>query len=103
MKQSQYRFIEDPGHGWIEVSMLELKNLGISDKISGYSYMSRDRFWAYLEEDCDLSLWATAKGFPYPVKREEWSKFWEQNIKKEYQENTFVRNLPGYMDVLKAA
>lgn len=55
-----YDFYTDGGHGWLKVSLDEIKKLGIADKISGYSYI-RGGF-AYLEEDCDLSVFAQAKG-----------------------------------------
>ena len=56
-----YNFYADPGHGWIKVSISELEKLGIAEKISGCSYMRKG--WAYLEEDCDLSLFFKAKNF----------------------------------------
>jgi len=54
-----YRFISDPGHGWLEVPMDEIKRLKIEDKISSYSYRNKGK--AYLEEDCDFSVFAAAK------------------------------------------
>ena len=47
----KFRFISDPGHGWLEVPIQLIDVLGIKDKISQYSY--RRGFAAYLEEDCD--------------------------------------------------
>lgn len=55
-----YLFISDPGHGWLKVPKGELKQLGISEKITPYSYM--EELHAYLEEDYDLSLFFEAKG-----------------------------------------
>jgi GTP cyclohydrolase II len=49
-----YIFHSDPGHGWLQVTRQELKDLGILDKISHYSYQKRGD--VYLEEDCDYSL-----------------------------------------------
>jgi len=46
-----FRFISDPGHGWVEVPMQLIELLGIKSKISAYSY--RKGTMAYLEEDCD--------------------------------------------------
>lgn len=43
--------INDPGHGWLVVSHALIVELGIQDKISGYSYMTHDK--VYLEEDSD--------------------------------------------------
>lgn len=55
--QSVFQFYEDPGHGWMKVPLTEIKRLGIEP--STYSYM-RGNF-AYLEEDCDASLFIAAK------------------------------------------
>ena len=46
------KFYADPGHGWGAVKKQILRDLGIADKISPYSYMKGDT--VYLEEDCDL-------------------------------------------------
>ena len=55
----QYRFINDPGHGWLEVELAELVQLGITEKISSYSYQHGK--FAYLEEDCDAAIFLHAK------------------------------------------
>ena len=52
------RFYADPGHGWGKVKISKLKDLGILDKISSYSYTRGD--YAYLEEDCDLHIFCRA-------------------------------------------
>ena len=49
---------EDPGHAWVRFSKKRLAELGIADKISGYSYQNGNN--AFLEEDCDLSTLANA-------------------------------------------
>ena len=54
-----YTFFSDPGHGWLKVSRNELKELGIADKISVYSYEYGDS--VYLEEDCDATTFLTIK------------------------------------------
>ena len=51
-------YIQDPGHGWFKVSIKQLVQLGIADRISNYSY--RRGTWAYLEEDCDLTKFFNA-------------------------------------------
>ncbi len=51
-------FYQDPGHGWVRVSMGLLHGLKIAHEISPYSYRRED--YAYLEEDCDLSRLLTA-------------------------------------------
>ena len=48
----------DPGHGWLEVPRGLLDTLGIAGDISAYSYINGTT--AYLEEDCDFSLFVQA-------------------------------------------
>lgn len=87
-----YKFIEDPGHGWLEVTMKELIDLGIADKISSCSY--RKNGTAYLEEDCDMGVFLEAK---YGVgRREAFVDFFKNEVESEYAENVFVRNLDNY-------
>jgi len=49
----KYRFYSDPGHGWLAVPKEHLQQLGITNKITGYSYQKGKT--AYLEEDCDAT------------------------------------------------
>lgn len=91
---ARYRFISDPGHGWLEVPTNELRELGIYSDISAYSFQSReDCGFSYLEEDCDIQRFADAKGWgpgtPWP-------------IRTEHQEKTFVRALPRFDPERKA-
>jgi len=63
----EIKFYADPAHGWGEVPMSMIKELCIEDQISHYSYMKGDM--AYLEEDCDLSVFLRAlesRGMGYP-------------------------------------
>ena len=79
-----YTFIEDPGHGWLQVPIAELFKLGIQNQITSYSYVNG--IHAYLEEDCDFSTFYRAKearGEPVEYER-------------VYQEHTPVRNYPRY-------
>lgn len=85
-----YRFFSDPGHGWLEVPKKELAELGIAEKISAYSYQSRQM--AYLEEDCDLAVFLRAKGFPVG----QVAKFWPQVVEIEANQDSPVRNMPSY-------
>ena len=56
----KFHFYADPGHGWAKVKRSLLKELGIEDKISSYSYQKGE--FVYLEEDCDQYLfWKTMK------------------------------------------
>ena len=51
-------YYQDPGHGWVRVSVGLLHGLKIAHEISPFSYRRND--YAYLEEDCDLSRLLTA-------------------------------------------
>jgi len=47
----------DSSHGWVGVQLAELAELGLTDKITIYSYVGTDCTGVktvYLEEDCDL-------------------------------------------------
>jgi hypothetical protein len=66
-----FKFHEDPGHGWIEVTIRELRELNIADKITRYSYWKKGV--AFLEEDCDASTFIRA----YMDKYREKPKFEE--------------------------
>lgn len=64
-----FTFYSDPGHGWLKVPIKLLEKIGIADKISTYSYMFGEH--AYLEEDCDFSLFRKAvgeSGFNFRIK-----------------------------------
>lgn len=44
----------DPGHGWAKVRRTLLQELGLTARISPFSYQYGP--WVYLEEDGDMSL-----------------------------------------------
>lgn len=48
------RFFSDAGHGWLEVPKTLVRELGVWNKVSQFSF-HRGEF-AYLEEDCDAGL-----------------------------------------------
>jgi hypothetical protein len=49
--KNNYTFYEDSSHGWLEVPLQELKDLGIQERITSFSYVFKGM--AYLEEDLD--------------------------------------------------
>jgi len=74
----------DPGHGWLEVSPSDLKNVGLSlSDISGYSYKNRRGTRLFLEEDCDLSTFFNA----YKVKNGAYPTYDVTNYKGEFPES----------------
>ena len=87
---SQIVFHEDAGHGWLQVPHSLIQQLGIGSKISGCSY--RDKDFAYLEEDCDLSVFFRAIGIN---DRETAQLFWEI-IGREYKDHSPIRSKRRY-------
>lgn len=79
-----YKFIEDPGHGWLEVEVSELQRFNLQQQISAFSYAKGDK--VYLEEDCDMPIFLRAKraaGEEYETRR-------------IYQENTPIRGYQSW-------
>jgi hypothetical protein len=86
--QTSYRYIQDPGHGWIEVPRAELDALEIAHRVSLYSYQLGP--WVYLEEDCDAGLWIGARAAQgFPVGQDE---LHEEHTDTE----SFIRDLERY-------
>jgi len=83
----EYAFHSDAGHAWLEVAIDEIKELGIENKITTYSYMN-DGF-VYLEEDVDASTFIKAL-------KEKYGDDLEIIINEQYQERSFIRALPYY-------
>jgi len=83
---------EDPGHGWLQVPHSLISKLGISKKISGYSY--RDTNFAYLEEDCDLSLFCNALCIE---PGSDINKILWEVVPREYKEDSPIRNKNRYV------
>jgi hypothetical protein len=88
-----YRYITDPGHGWLEVNFIDLVNLGILQDISGCSYIQAKtpkNIKCYLEEDCDMAIYLDAYKAKYgklPI------------IKDLYLEHCWIRNLNSIADI----
>ena len=56
----------DTGHGWLKVKKSLLDVLGITDRISQFSYMRNE--YAYLEEDYDASTFVRAYMKKYGIR-----------------------------------
>jgi hypothetical protein len=83
----------DPGHGWIQVPLSLIRELGIGSSISGYSYQSGE--FAYLEEDCDLGIFFHAIGIGFDENEQALSNqlrtiFW-QYCPDQYKDRTPIR------------
>ena len=77
-------FYSDAGHGWAKVSFKLLAQLGISNKITAYSYMRGDS--AYLEEDCDVStLFKAADAAGITIKWKQMKPAYYQSRIRSYQ------------------
>jgi len=69
------RFFSDPGHGWLEVPLQMIEELLIAPKISPYSYIDcsatapHTHGTAYLEEDCDATIFLAAWKRTHPGER----------------------------------
>ena len=53
-----FKFYTDPGHGWVAVKIELIRELGVLDQISTYSYYRG--LTAFLEEDCDATIFLDA-------------------------------------------
>lgn len=53
-------YIQDSGHGWIVAPVSLVRDLGIADRISRYSYHDSTAGQLYLEEDCDAPAFIRA-------------------------------------------
>lgn len=58
MLTMDFKFYEDPGHGWLAVKRSLLVELGIEQHISPFSYQKGKT--VYLEEDCDANRFVKA-------------------------------------------
>ena len=82
LRAKKYRFINDPGHGWLEVPQFDILTAGIQSKISGCSYIHKGN--VYLEEDCDAGLFIDAVKLP------------RENCIDVYVETTKIRDYQSY-------
>ena len=87
-----FTFYADPGHGWLGVPAKLLSLLQIEDEITTFSYVSRDRSLAYLEQDCDASTFCNAYKNVMGMSAEQFLPM----TQRAYQENCFIRSLPSY-------
>ena len=87
MTQAQeFTIHTDPGHGWIQVPMLMVFELGFAHDVTHWSYM--DDSFVYLEEDCDARLFILAFNEAHGERPQ---------INEQYSDNeSFVRNLKRF-------
>ena len=90
MKTKSFTLYADPGHAWLKVPFSLLEQLGIADKISSYSYMLGQ--FAYLEEDCDLSIFCAAMrdaGIQYRINERSVNSNSTIRTYRQYSRNQF--------------
>lgn len=83
-------YLQDPAHGWFEVPVSLVSELGIGREISAYSYVSRDGLTAYLEEDMD------ALRFHHAMQRKGIEYKTNESV---CHGQSFVRRLPSWKSV----
>ncbi len=88
-----YRFISDPGHGWLAVPLSEVKAMPI--RITAFSYVDTRKGTAYLEEDVDAGAFVEAKikAESYPGSVQDWMY---RNVQFTTVDHTNIRNLSRY-------
>jgi len=81
-------FVSDPGHGWLRVPLTAIATLGIEGDISACSFIDtadeprRSGQFAYLEEDCDCTVFTEAckaQNIPLPTIREQYVEYFNRN------------------------
>jgi len=88
--RNKFRFYSDPGHGWMAVTIDELKELGIENLITSCSYKRGST--AYLEEDQDASTFIHAYQSKYGSRPE---------FEEVMQERTPIRYYHSYTQLSK--
>lgn len=88
--KTHFSFHYDSGHGWLRVPARMIESLYLKDKITGYSYQSKDGKTVYLEEDMDATTFLD--------KMKEYGYSQEDLTIKSIDdgERSFIRNLPSY-------
>ena len=81
----QLKYIQDPGHGWMELPQAWCDTLHIASRISRYSY--KHEHYVYLEEDCDMALAMNAFA----------ARGIEVDLIEEYQDPTPIRGYASYL------
>ena len=86
-KPPVFTYYQDPAHGWIEVPLATVDDLGIADQVSSYSY--RHAGFAYLEEDCDAGAFLRAYRGRYGV---------DPAIREVHQDHTPIRRYAPFCE-----
>lgn len=75
----------DPGHAWVAVKRQYIEELGLTDKISGFSYQKGQT--VYLEEDCDAGkFFEAARALGVVIKQ----------VSRNTNNSSPIRSYPSY-------
>lgn len=81
----KFTFHTDEGHGWMEVSLSMVKDLGLQTEISSFSYINGQT--VYLEEDFDALQFIRAFKLKHGYQPE---------FEEKFTTFSFVRNFPRF-------
>tara|TARA_B100000749_G_C18053348_1_gene312378 strand:- start:160 stop:510 length:351 start_codon:yes stop_codon:yes gene_type:complete len=76
----------DAGHEWLEVELNYLMMKGLANKVSSYSFFSKEKNRAYLEGDMDA-------GILYRFMGDDWKNEGSQTIDYGMPNNNPIRNM----------
>ena len=80
-----YKFIADPGHGWLRVPKAEV--VGLDVYVSAFSY--QDDEYVYLEEDYDAWNWMQFSGVQnHDVTEHDYTGEWVRDLPRFSQPGT---------------
>lgn len=90
-KNRKLTLFVDPGHSWLRVQKDLIDDLGLTNKITNFSYFDSSRELVYLEEHEDVST------FVNKIKELGFNFKEEFEIKKSRSQSpSFIRRLPSY-------
>jgi hypothetical protein len=90
----RFTFHSDPGHAWLEVPLSLIRSLDIMDKITPYSYKTKEK--AYLEEDFDAITFIKAYLKSVGKEDNDYGFFKTLIVEKFTSNRSFVRTLKHF-------
>ena len=94
LRMTNHVYHTDAGHGWLKVSLADIKTLEITDQISGFSYQNAGQ--VYLEEDLDAITYLKAL-FPMGFQTEMYRMFEKVYVSEVYDgDESKIRHFKSY-------